>query len=64
MLISDCGLAPVPQFGSVAVSGTTYGHSATYICLEGYNIVGLGIRTCDQDSEWSGATPTCVPVGE
>ena len=64
MIIADCGPAPEPQFGSVVTSGTTYGHSATYSCVEGYHIVGLGTRTCDQSSEWSGTTPTCNPVGE
>ena len=56
----DCGsLAPIP-YGRVEVEGTTFGSSATYICNDGYVLVGKGIRQCGENGHWSEVAPHCI----
>ena len=56
----DCGTLPDPANGQVDhTAGTTFGHTATYSCNSGYNLVGDNTRTCQAIGNWSGSVPTC-----
>jgi len=37
----------------------TYGEIATYTCESGYDLIGIGQRTCQSDKSWSGSQPSC-----
>ena len=44
----------------VDVSETVLNSVATYSCNTGYTLTGDATRTCQGNSTWSGAIPTCV----
>lgn len=48
-----------PSDGSVSLSGTTVGSTATYSCNDGFTLQGQSTRTCQSNSQWSGSAPTC-----
>ncbi|XP_060580368.1 sushi, von Willebrand factor type A, EGF and pentraxin domain-containing protein 1-like [Ruditapes philippinarum] len=56
----DCGSLSAPMFGDVLVDQTSFGHTATYICKQGYIIFGTIERTCSSDGTWSGTKPVCT----
>ncbi len=35
------------------------GTTATHSCNNGYRLVGVSVRTCGTDGEWSGSAPVC-----
>ncbi|ELT88666.1 hypothetical protein CAPTEDRAFT_119142, partial [Capitella teleta] len=43
-------------------SSHKYGTVATFSCEIGYNLQGSATRTCQGDSQWSGAVPVCQTV--
>ena len=62
----DCGDLTDPEDGQVtftpgvvATIDTGLNAVATYACSEGYSLVGDAMRTCQADSQWNGAEPTC-----
>ena len=59
----DCGTLTTPANGQVIYSGrTTFGHTATYSCHTGYNLIGGTTRMCQvrgTTGVWSGSAPTC-----
>ena len=56
----DCGTLSGPANGRVShTAGTIFGHTATYSCHTGYNLVGGSTRTCQAAGVWSGSVPTC-----
>ncbi len=55
-IISNGGITYV--FGST--NSRPVGAAATYICFSGYRLVGVSVRTCGSDGEWSSITaPVC-----
>ena len=59
----DCSNLTDPANGSVNhTAGTGLGHTATYSCNTGYNLVGESTRTCQATGNWSGSAPTCQGV--
>ena len=61
----DCGALSNPDNGTVNVSKTTNGGTATYSCTAGFALTGNGgngLRTCQADATWSGSAPTCTPI--
>ena len=59
LIFADCGNLTDPASGQVNNDGTTFGHTATYSCNTGYNLVGDSTRTCQATGVWSGSAPTC-----
>ncbi|KAG8200512.1 hypothetical protein JTE90_000589 [Oedothorax gibbosus] len=51
-------LAP-PNNGSVAVTGSMFGATATYGCSEGFWLHGTKERVCQGNAKWSGKRPEC-----
>lgn len=50
-----------PGNGSVTVTGTTFGETASYICQTGYYISsGNATRTCRSSEVWDGTEPVCT----
>ena len=58
----DCGTLSAPVNGTVQVSSTTSGGTATYDCTAGFVLSGNGVRSCDPTGAWTGVAPTCDPV--
>jgi CUB/sushi domain-containing protein len=58
----DCGPLGNPANGSVTVTTTTAGSTASYSCSIGYSLSQATARTCQADGTWSGPAPTCVLV--
>ncbi|XP_078664124.1 uncharacterized protein LOC144907195 [Branchiostoma floridae x Branchiostoma belcheri] len=57
--LNQCPLLTAPTNG--AMTGTNfYQDVATFTCDTGYNLVGSSTLTCQADTTWSGATPTCT----
>ncbi|XP_067863601.1 C4b-binding protein beta chain-like isoform X3 [Heptranchias perlo] len=54
----DCGNPGEIQNGYYEASETTFGHTATFHCEEGYKMVGRGYRLCTANG-WDGQVPTC-----
>jgi hypothetical protein len=46
--------------GSVDTGSGTFGATATYTCLTGYDKMGGTTRRCEANAMWSGTAPTCV----
>ena len=57
----DCGDLQDPSNGTVTLTGTTLGSMATYECDDGFILMGLSQRTCNNSGEWNGTAPTCEP---
>ncbi len=55
--VVTCPTLPNPDNGMVSVPTTTFGSTATYTCVTGYN--GDTTRTCESDGTWSGSEPAC-----
>jgi len=46
-------------------TSTTVGSQATYICVEGYEVLAGHIEiTCQDDGKWSGTALTCSKIGK
>jgi hypothetical protein len=39
-----------------------YGDSITYVCEEGYNLIGSTVQRCQLNKTWSNTQPSCQPV--
>ncbi len=56
----DCGSLTNPDNGQVdTLSGTTFGSTATYSCINGYVLIGVETRSCEADGNWGSTAPTC-----
>ncbi|XP_060565064.1 neurogenic locus notch homolog protein 2-like isoform X2 [Ruditapes philippinarum] len=59
----NCGNLTDPDNGLVTTpAGTHTGDVATYTCFITFEVVGTATRTCQQDTGWDGAAPTCEPA--
>ena len=59
LAVVDCGSLSNPRFGSVDLTGTDFGSTATYSCQKGYVLSGKSTRTCQANGQWSGVAPVC-----
>uniref|UniRef100_H2Y5C7 Sushi domain-containing protein n=1 Tax=Ciona savignyi TaxID=51511 RepID=H2Y5C7_CIOSA len=52
------------SYGSLTTAGNSFeiGETVTYVCNDGYEIVGQGVLTCTNTGEWSHDEPTCQRV--
>ncbi|XP_053402772.1 uncharacterized protein LOC123550506 [Mercenaria mercenaria] len=64
MCLADCGPLNSPANGTVNLSSTTKGSTATYSCLNGLTVkTGDMLRTCASDGSWTGTKPVCDVPG-
>ncbi|XP_035690033.1 CUB and sushi domain-containing protein 3-like [Branchiostoma floridae] len=54
----QCPVLSAPANGGVS-GGNSYGNVATFTCDSGYSLSGSATRTCQADTTWSTASPTC-----
>ena len=54
----DCGPLPSPANGTITLTGTLVGSTATYTCDSGYERVVCTNLVCQDNGNWSG-TPMC-----
>ncbi|XP_052811571.1 neurogenic locus notch homolog protein 1-like [Mya arenaria] len=60
-VINECSVLSNPTNGKVDLSGgTTYQSVAVYSCNAGFVLSGTSSRTCQADTTWSGAMPSCA----
>lgn len=59
--VTDCGAPSAPANGSVSITGTGLGDTATYAC-EGTHRLLTGMHSVCTDDGWMGETPTCAPL--
>ncbi|XP_060596340.1 sushi, von Willebrand factor type A, EGF and pentraxin domain-containing protein 1-like [Ruditapes philippinarum] len=59
--IKDCGVVLPPANGDIVLhqNSTVYGSNATYICDEGYNMIGQANITCEASGNWDNKTTSC-----
>lgn len=57
----DCGILNPLINGDVKLAGgSLFLSNATYSCDQGFNLMGVGTRTCLSNGEWSGSEPECI----
>lgn len=57
-----CQVPPTPQFGVMNCTGHTLGHQCVASCSEGFDLTGSPVRTCSENSQFSGSAAACKPV--
>ncbi|XP_023218660.1 sushi, von Willebrand factor type A, EGF and pentraxin domain-containing protein 1-like isoform X2 [Centruroides sculpturatus] len=50
------------QFGRREGDVFTFTSRVTYVCIEGYELIGRPNRYCQSNGQWSGVLPSCRPV--
>ena len=58
-ILAKCPELLAPANGRVTWTGLTAGHTSTYTCDSGSQLVGQVTRTCSKNGEWSGNPPAC-----
>ena len=54
-----CPRLRAPRNGKVSVKGRDPGDRADYSCNDGFRLVGVQWRTCQDDGKWTEEAPTC-----
>lgn len=59
VIVVNCGGLTSPLNGNVSVNGTVYESTATYMCYDGYILMGEHHRHCLANGSWSHKQPSC-----
>ena len=54
-----CGNPGVPRFGELVGDDFSVGVQVSYVCKEGYRLLGNVVRRCGRNGRWSGDLPVC-----
>ena len=54
-----CDLLEAPENGQISKSGTVRGSTTTYSCFPGFQLIGVAVRTCLENGQWSDSAPFC-----
>ncbi|XP_072026699.1 protein mesh-like [Amphiura filiformis] len=57
-----CSTLESPSNGELIVTRSSVGGVANYACVDGYVIMGLSQRVCQEDGTWFGDAPVCAEV--
>ena len=58
-LARDCANLPAPLNGTVIGNQTTYPNKLTFLCDEGFDLVGSSVLQCKADGYWNERQPIC-----
>lgn len=58
-LAVNCGQLSDPENGKVTLTGTDVFSMATYNCNQGFGLLGVSSRICQDSGSWSDSAPTC-----
>ena len=59
LLLALCPDQDNPANGVVSQSGNSEGDTATFVCNDGYELVGAPVLTCQNDGTWDENPPVC-----
>lgn len=58
--VVDCGTPGAVANSNYNLTGTTFGAIVSYECMDGYSLVGVTERVCQENGKWSGEEPSCI----
>lgn len=54
-----CGFVGTITNGKVFLNNSSFGGVASFECDEGFNLIGVSLRTCGLDGKWTDSSPEC-----
>ena len=59
LLLALCPDKDYPANGMVSQSGNSVGDTATFVCNDGYELVGSPVLTCQDNGTWDNSPAVC-----
>jgi len=62
-MLADCGEVTEPENGYVFTNGTSMNDTMNLICIDGHDLHGEDLVTCQDTGNWSNTLGQCVKKG-